>query len=283
MKTINVHGNEVPGFIYGTAWKEERTKDLTLDAIKAGFRAVDTANQRRHYYEKGVGDALQIAFDTNLLKREDLFIQTKFTYQRSQDHRLPYDPKADYSTQVQQSFASSLRHLNVDYLNSYILHGPFSYDHTSEHDLEVWQSITELYKTGKTKLIGISNHSYDHLQYLLKNSEVKPHFLQNRCYARNLWDKRIRNLCHEHGIVYQGFSLLTVNKRELFGSPVIGNIAKSYDCTIPQLIFRFAHQLDMIPLTGTTNRKNMQDDLKMFDLKITEEDMARIENIALQE
>jgi len=282
MKTINIDGNEVPCFIYGTAWKKEKTKELTLAAIESGFRAIDTANQRAHYYEIGVGDALKLAFDGGLVNREDLFIQTKFTYQRSQDHRLPYDPNADYSTQVRQSFNSSLDHLNVSYLNSYILHGPFSYDHTSEHDLEVWQTITEFYKSGKTELIGVSNHSYDHLKYLLENSEVKPHFLQNRCFARNFWDKRIRDLCKENNIIYQGFSLLTVNKKELISSEEMKKITQKYDRTIPQVVFRFAHQLGIIPLTGTTDRTHMQEDLKIFDFELTDDELDSVEKIALE-
>ena len=101
-------------FIYGTAWKEEETKRLTNMALQAGFRAVDTANQRKHYFEAGVGEAVAEAFDEGIVSRDKLFIQTKFTYQRGQDHRLPYDPEAAYPKQVEQSFESSLEHLGVE-------------------------------------------------------------------------------------------------------------------------------------------------------------------------
>ncbi len=95
----------VPGFIYGTAWKEERTAALTELAIRSGFRAIDTANQRRHYFEAGVGEALSVLYRAGIVSRADLFLQTKFTYQRGQDHRLPYDPAASLSDQVAQSLA----------------------------------------------------------------------------------------------------------------------------------------------------------------------------------
>src|SRR3954465_1469994 len=103
-----------PRFLYGTAWKEERTAALTELAIRAGFRGIDTANQRRHYFEAGVGDGLAAAYRAGAVKREDLFLQTKFTSQAGQDHRLPYDPSAKLAIQVRQSLASSLEHLQTD-------------------------------------------------------------------------------------------------------------------------------------------------------------------------
>src|SRR5258708_27958454 len=100
-----------PQFLYGTAWKEDRTAALVELAIRAGFRAIDTANQRRHYFEAGVGEGIAAAYRASIVTREDLFLQTKFTYQRGQDHRLPYDPKARLALQVAQSLATSLTHL----------------------------------------------------------------------------------------------------------------------------------------------------------------------------
>src|SRR5690348_1481226 len=97
-----------PKFIYGTAWKEDATEHCVINALKAGFRGIDTANQRVHYYEAGVGKALQSAYAQGFITRADVFLQTKFTSRSGQDHRLPYDPGAPLAAQVQQSFASSL-------------------------------------------------------------------------------------------------------------------------------------------------------------------------------
>src|SRR5579863_9144359 len=116
----------VPDFLYGTAWKQDRTPLLVELALRMGFRGIDTANQRRHYFEAGVGQGLAAAYSAGLVTREDVFLQTKFTYQRGQDHRLPYDPAATLSVQVAQSMASSLEHLATDYVDSYVLHGPAS-------------------------------------------------------------------------------------------------------------------------------------------------------------
>ena len=124
----------VPDFVYGTAWKEDRTAALTELALRMGFRAIDTANQRRHYFEEGVGQGLAAAYRTGAAARPDLFLQTKFTYQRGQDHRLPYDPEAEpLSVQVAQSLSSSLQHLGTDYVDSYMLHGPTSERRLDRH------------------------------------------------------------------------------------------------------------------------------------------------------
>src|SRR5689334_1512409 len=97
MKRMAATHAPIPGFLYGTAWKEDRTADLTLLALQKGFRGIDTANQRRHYFEAGVGQGLDAAHRAGIVSRADLFLQTKFTYQPGQDHRLPFDPSASFS------------------------------------------------------------------------------------------------------------------------------------------------------------------------------------------
>src|ERR1700730_14048966 len=116
----------LPDFLYRTAWKEDGTAGLGELALRAGFRGIDTANQRRHYFEAGVGQGLAAAYRAGVVARGDLLLQTKFTYQPGQDHRLPYDPAASLSVQVAQSMASSLDHLATDHVDSYVLHGPSS-------------------------------------------------------------------------------------------------------------------------------------------------------------
>lgn len=278
-KQINHRGIMIPTFLYGTAWKEEQTETLTLLAIESGFAGIDTANQRRHYYEAGVGKALQKALSENNKQRSDFFLQTKFTYAAGQDHRLPYDPNADYATQVRQSFESSLDHLDTTYLDSYILHGPASSRGLNDADWEVWRAMENLQKSGSVKLLGVSNISFEQLELLLERSEVKPAFVQNRCYARTQWDKRIRALCLANDIIYQGFSLLTANTTEL-KQPELVDISKRLSCSIAQVVFRFAQQVGMIPLTGTCSKTHMEEDLAIYDIELTESEIDLIENIA---
>src|ERR1041384_3461666 len=123
--TLRAHKTiPITSFMYGTAWKKQATRQLVELAVTSGFRAIDTANQLIHYEEALVGEALQ-ALDQQGLRREALFVQTKFTSVDGQDQRTPYDPAADLTTQVRQSFESSLIHLGTTYLDSYVLHAPF--------------------------------------------------------------------------------------------------------------------------------------------------------------
>jgi len=278
-RVVKHRGVKVPTFLYGTAWKEAQTETLTQQAIASGFLGIDTANQRMHYYEAGVGEGLQRALLEKGLARSDLFLQSKFTYVASQDHRLPYDPKEDYSTQVLQSFESSLAHLDTTYLDSYLLHGPSVNQGLSAADWEVWRTMQTLQKAGSVKLIGVSNVGFDQLKLLIDKAEVMPAFVQNRCFARTKWDVRIRELCRAHDIRYQGFSLLTANVNELSG-PKVHRIAERLSCSLPQVVFRFALQLGMIPLTGTTSQRHMEEDLEVYDFELSEADMNVIENIA---
>src|SRR3954447_16053078 len=104
VEVVAAEGLLLPDFLYETAWKEGATRSLVQLALSQGFRGIDTANQRRHYHELAVGQAIAAAIERGLVKRNDLFLQTKFTFQRGQDHRLPYDPTAPIRTQVDQSF-----------------------------------------------------------------------------------------------------------------------------------------------------------------------------------
>jgi len=277
-KQVIHRGVTIPTFLYGTAWKEDQTEALTLLAIESGFVGIDTANQRRHYYEAGVGKAMHKALSKNNKQRSDFFLQTKFTYAAGQDHRLPYDPNTDFATQVRQSFESSLDHLDTTYVDSYILHGPASSQGLSEADWEVWRAMEDLQKSGSVKLLGVSNISFDQLKLLIEKSEVKPAFVQNRCYARTQWDARIRALCHANDIIYQGFSLLTANSTEL-NRPELFDISKRLGYSIAQVVFRFALQVGMIPLTGTSSKSHMKEDLAIYDIELTESEIDIIENI----
>ncbi len=269
----------IPSFMYGTAWKKGATKELVELAVPSGFRAIDTANQLIHYEEALVGEALQ-ALAKKGIKRDSLFLQTKFTSVDGQGGRAPYDPSADLTTQVRQSFDSSLSHLGTDYLDSYVLHAPYSRRGLGEADWEVWAAMEGIYQTGKAKMIGISNIMADQLAQLCEQANIKPMVVQNRCYAALGWDRQVRKICQAHGIIYQGFSLLTAN-REVFRDPEIQRIARRLGMGPAQIVFRFAMQIGMLPLTGTTSQQHMKEDLQAESLELSTEEIRRIETIAL--
>ena len=273
------NGVLIPSFMYGTAWKKQGTTRLVLEAVAAGFTAIDTANQLIHYEEALVGEALQTLAQQGI-SRDRMFLQTKFTPVNGQDHRTPYDPRADLTTQVRQSFDSSLAHLHTDYLDSYVLHGPYQRRGLGAADWEVWKAIEGLYESGKTMMIGVSNVSAEQLALLCERAKHKPMVVQNRCYAALGWDKDVREICRAHHIIYQGFSLLTAN-REVFIDPDIRAMAARYAVGMAQIVFRFAMQIGMLPLTGTTNPQHMKDDLLADRFTLTPDELQRIETIGL--
>lgn len=273
--TLSIDGIAVPRLLYGTAWKEERTRSLTELALRHGFRGIDTANQRRHYHEAGVGQAIAASVASGLLTRPELFLQTKFTFRSGQDHRLPYDPAASIAVQVEQSFASSLEHLGVDVIDSYVLHGPSQRTGLGSADWEAWRTMEAIHATGRTRLLGVSNISLDQLQELCQKASVTPRFVQNRCYAERGWDRRMREYCAANGIIYQGFSLLRAN-RQVLAHHEMDRIAKKHGRTAAQIVFRFALEVGMIALTGTTSAAHMKADLEVFDFRLETEEVNRI-------
>jgi diketogulonate reductase-like aldo/keto reductase len=278
-RTVVIDGVTVPRFIYGTAWKEDDTRRLTEMALREGFRAVDTANQRKHYHEVAVGQGIADAISAGIVKRAELFLQTKFTFRGGQDHRLPYDPSAPVAKQVEQSFASSLEHLGTDAIDSYVLHGPSTRGALATTDWDAWRAMEAIHASGRVRLLGVSNVTLEQLRELVGKAKVRPRFVQNRCYAVRGWDRDVRAFCAANGVTYQGFSLLTGN-RDVLKQPALTRIAARHGRTVSQVVFRFALDVGMIPLTGTTNADHMRADLGCFDFELATDEIALIERVA---
>jgi diketogulonate reductase-like aldo/keto reductase len=278
-QTVTIDGVRVPRFLYGTAWKEDQTQPLTELALRQGFRGIDTANQRRHYDEAGVGRAVAALVGGGLVARDDLFLQTKFTFRGGQDHRLPYDPRAPVATQVQQSFASSLEHLGTEVIDSYLLHGPTQRVGLTAADWEAWGAMEAIHDSGRARLLGVSNVSLEQLQSLWRQARVRPRFVQNRCFAAQGWDRSVREFCIANNIVYQGFSLLTANATAL-ASAALGQIARRHGRAVSQIVFRFALDVGMVALTGTTDAEHMRADLDVFTFRLSPEEIEQIAGLA---
>ena len=270
----------VPDFLYGTAWKEDRTAALVETGVARRISRnrhgqSEAALRTRLAQEK----AWRLPIAPEVLARRDIFLQTKFTYRPGQDHRLPYDPTARLAVQVAQSMASSLEHLETDHVDSYVLHGPTSGNDWSELDVEVWEAMRKERDAGRTRLLGVSNISLGQLQRMTAAHDEGPSFVQNRCFAHTGWDREVRKFCHERGIVYQGFSLLTANL-EVVHHPMVTDLAQKHQATPAQVIFAFARAVGMLPLTGTSNAQHMQQDLASRELKLPADAVRAIEDIA---
>lgn len=275
MRPLTLRGRPVPDLLYGTAWKEERTEDLVATALAAGFRGLDTANQRKHYDEAAVGRGLARAFAGGLA-RDAVFVQTKFTFRDGQDHRLPYDPAAPIAAQVAQSYASSLAHLGVSTIDSLVLHGPSRRDGLGPDDHAAWRAMEDLARAGGVALLGISNVTARQVSDLVAFAAIAPAFVQNRCYAERGWDRTVRMVCAQHDIVYQGFSLLTAN-RGVLADVGVRAIGLAHGVSPAQVVFRFAHQVGMVPLTGTTDPAHMRADLAIDGFALSAEEVAVVD------
>lgn len=277
-RSTTIDGVRVPRFLYGTAWKADRTRGLVATALGRGFRGVDTANQLRHYDEAEAGRGVADSIAAGVVDRDALFLQTKFTSRDGQDHRLPYDPAAPVGEQVRQSFASSREHLGVEAIDSYILHGPTRRVGLAAADWEAWRATEALHDEGRARLIGVSNVSLDQLREFHREARSPLRFVQNRCFAALGWDREVRAFCDANGIVYQGFSLLTANRKAL-ADPEVAHIAARHGRTVAQVAFRFALQVGILPLTGTTDAAHMVEDLEAFDFQLDDAEVDRIERL----
>ena len=169
--------------------------------------------------------------------------------------------------QVAQSLASSLEHLGTDYVDSFVLHGPSSGEDWKDADAEVWEAMRKERDAGRTRMLGVSNVSLQHLKQMRASDAELPAFVQNRCFARLGWDREVRVFCSDRKIIYQGFSLLTAN-REVLNHPTLISTAERLGATPAQVVFSFARAIGMLPLTGTSSGEHMKQDLASLDLTL---------------
>ncbi len=269
-------GVKMPWLIYGTAWKKERTADLVVKAIQAGFRGIDTACQPKHYDEALVGAALQRLKELGV-ERESLFVQTKFTPLSGQDpKRVPYDKNAPIESQVAQSFERSKKNLKTQYVDSLILHSP-----VAPHSLlmKAWSVMEAIQKTGEARQLGISNcYDTEIMRRLYADAKVKPAVVQNRFYQETGYDADLRNWCSNHGVIFQSFWTLTANPH-ILDSNTVRSLSRKYKKTEAQIFFRYLNQSCIVPLTGTCSEKHMREDLSVFDFELSSDDLSKVRSL----
>jgi diketogulonate reductase-like aldo/keto reductase len=260
-----------PFLIYGTAWKKEETATFVAQAVRAGFRFIDTACQPKHYHEAGVGEGWTTAAQELSLTRPDFFLQTKYTSLGGQDPKtVPYNPTDPLPLQVQTSLRVSLQNLRTDYLDSLVLHSPLP---TMEETLTVWRTMESFVEAGQVKQLGISNcYDLGTFQDLYEQAVVKPTVLQNRFRAETAFDTELRAYCKAHGVTYQSFWTLTANRHALASPPIVA-WAESLEITPQQLMFSFLLSLGHVrPLSGTTSLVHMAEDVAIMERMQSKDD-----------
>jgi diketogulonate reductase-like aldo/keto reductase len=264
----------LPPILYGTAWKKDETARLVHEALRAGFRGIDTACQPKHYNEVGVGEGIASFLRTSDLARADLYVQTKFTSVDGQDpKRVPYNRDLALREQVSESCAVSRKNLGVDVLDCLVLHSPMR---TLEQTLLVWSAFESLVTSGFVRTLGLSNcYSLPMLRAVWEHAKIKPTVLQNRFYKDESYDVSVRQFCKQVRITYQGFWTLTANPHILKMPPLV-QIAQRLHWTPAQTFLRCLTQIGMVPLVGTTSPLHMSQDLAIFESELSPSEVQTI-------
>ncbi|TGD17673.1 aldo/keto reductase [Levilactobacillus suantsaiihabitans] len=257
--TLN-NGLKMPKVGFGT-WQTrpgKETFDAVSNALKAGYRFIDTA--KAYQNEQSVGEAIA-ASD---VAREDIFVQTK----------LPAESKTYDAAMA--DFDSSLAALNLDYVDSYIIHAPWPWAQMgSNHDVEnrdVWRAMQDIYNSGRAKAIGVSNFNSHDLENLLTwdGLTVKPAVDQIQYYVGHTQDSIVKTATDSQ-IVVQAYSPLATGG--LVDSPELERVAGNYGVSIPQLALRFVIQNGVAPLPKARAMSHVEANAQL-DFEISDKDMA---------
>ncbi len=272
---LNNGSGAIPALGFGTLIPDPvATKSATKAALEAGFRLLDTAE--RYRTEKEVGEAMQEVFSQGKIKRQDVFVVTKLW---NTNHR---------PERVKPAFEASLKKLQLDFVDLYLIHTPFAFQPGDEFDprdatgnvindqgvtlLDTWRALESLVHEGRCKAIGLSDVSLEQVQDIFEAATIKPAVVhvESHPYLPE-WD--LLNYCRENGIVLQAFAALGHSSEpKLLENPVIISIAKRVNKTPAQVLLAWAIQRGTAPLTTSKNPSRIQEN---FDVSALPEDAIR--------
>lgn len=257
------NGVEIPALALGTWQIDNNTVvNVVKDALNAGYRHIDTAVQYEN--EEGIGKGIR---ESNV-DRSDIFVTTK----------IPHDVKTYEG--AKKTIDASLNRFGFDYIDLLLIHSPKPWpelfaksDKTYyEENLAVWKAMTEAYKAGKVRAIGVSNFEINDLQNIMDNAEIKPMVNQFRVHIGHTPQELI-NFCQDNGILVEAYSPNATGK--LMDKPSIIKMAKKYDVSVPQLSIRYDIQLGLLPLPKSTHKDHMIENANV-DFVISDEDMEEL-------
>ncbi|MDN4075562.1 aldo/keto reductase [Fictibacillus terranigra] len=237
-------------------YKAEEGQEV-IDAIKhavaAGYRSIDTASFYKN--EEGVGQAVKQVD----VPREDLFIATKV-----------WNTEQGYE-QTLRSFEESLKKLDLDYVDLFLVHWPVSGKYK-----ETWKALETLYKEAKAKAIGVCNFKIHHLEDLMKDCEIKPMVNQVEFHPR-LTQKDLLAFCKDQGIQVEAWRPLL--KGEIFDEPILTALADKHNKTVAQVILRWDLQNGVITIPKSVNENRIKENADIFDFELSIEDMQQIDSL----
>lgn len=238
----------------------EECKQAVLNAIKTGYRLIDTAAV--YMNEEAVGAAIKEAIDTGLVKREDLFITTKLWWSN-----------ASYEG-AKKAFEISMKKLGLDYLDLYLLHQPFGDVYGA------WKAMEELYKAGKIKAIGVANFYRDKFEEFVTIVDTKPMVNQIERHPFYAQQTAIEEM-KAYGCIPQAWGPLAEGKHGIFTHPVLTKIGEKYGKTAAQIALKWNAQRGVSIIPKSVHVDRMEQNLSIWDFTLSEEDMKEIEKLTL--
>lgn len=265
--TLN-NGVTIPVLGFGT-WKAENGEiayQAVLEALKAGYRHIDTAAIYKN--EESVGRAIQ---DSGV-PREEIFVTSKL-----------WNTNHNYE-QARQAFEESLEKLGLEYLDLYLIHWPNpkplrENNHWKIRNSEVWRAMEDLYQEGKIRAIGVSNFLPHHLDALLETATIVPAVNQVRL-APGVYQEEVVDYCREKGILLEAWG--PFGQGELFDSKQVQEIAENHGKSVAQIALAWSLAEGFLPLPKSVTASRIQANLDCFEIELNHEERETLKMIAVQ-
>ncbi len=237
---------------------ESDCKEVVLNAIRTGYRLIDTASSYKN--ETAVGKAVKEAINSGIVKREELFITTKAYIQEMGNDK------------TKEAITRSLDNLGLDYLDLYLIHMPLG-DYYG-----AWRAMEELYGEGKIRVIGVCNFDCARLMDLCYNVKIKPMINQIERHPHYQRTNELE-IMKKLGVQPQAWAPFAEGLKGMFTEPVLQKIAEKYGKSIAQVILRWNVQQGIIIIPKSVHQNRMEENLDIWDYSLDDEDMAQISSL----
>lgn len=264
MQTITLNnGVEIPQLGFGVYQIPlEETAEAVYQAIKVGYRLIDTATIYGN--ERETGQGMKRAIDEGLVRREDLFVTSKLFILQAPEEKAA------------ETIEQSLNVMGLEYLDLYLIHQPYGEIYGA------WRALVAGQKSGKLRAIGISNFKSSKMIEFVGLNEVTPQINQIEV---NPWNQRIEDQeWHEkYGVQVEAWAPFAEGRHDLFTNPILAEIGRQYGKSIGQVVLRWLIQRGIVALAKSVRPERMAENIDIFDFELSSEDVEKITALNMKE